>query len=66
MRRAGQLAALAVFLAAAAYDVGCYIRGDYLGEEPALDIAVGLSVLGVAGTLGWLAAVPQEGADSEC
>lgn len=65
MRRAGQVAALSVFLAGLAYQVGCYVRQDYQGDEPARDIAAGLSVLGVAGTLAWLADGPREGADVE-
>jgi hypothetical protein len=53
MRSLARGAIIAAIFLAAAYDVGVYVRADYLGQEPARDIAAGLGVLAVAAAAGW-------------
>ncbi len=59
MRKAVRGAVLAAVLAAAAFDIGAYARGDYRGEEPVRDMMAGLGALAVIAAAGWASAEPN-------
>jgi hypothetical protein len=64
MRRLARGAVLAAFMLAAAYDIGVFIRADYMSEEPLRDIGVGLVAVAGIAAAGWALAEPnREGAD---
>jgi hypothetical protein len=66
MRSIVRGAILGAFVVAAAYDIGCLTRGDYLSQEPVRDIAAGLGIIGAVAAVAWAADWPEpKGADVE-